>query len=196
MTKFICDTFRFIKNSWPWYVDRIIKENTQDLNKIFAINSGISRVRLGVLFLLGADVVLSVMIKTKYVNFIKTLVTIISAFLLFCLFYLLKCMIDLSSELMSKEKLDKKYLLSVIEYKKLIYSAFYVSCVTILFCLFKVYLGTYLTFGNTDIFTGGGLVTAMLYFVKIDATFDSFCANYYTKDYIKYVKILNRTLTG
>lgn len=194
MTKFI-DLFKFIKNSRPWHVNRIIKENTQDLNKIFKINSGILKVRFYVLPFLALNVVFSVMIKAKYDTFIKILVAASSVILFGCLFYSFKLMVSLVSELMSKEKLDKKYLLSVIEYQKLIYSAIYVSLATILFCVVKVYLGIYLNFGNVDIFTVGGLITAMLYFVKIDATFESFCANYYTEDYIKYKKIVDRSFT-
>lgn len=194
MTKFI-DLFKFIKNSRPWHVNRIIKENTQDLNKIFKINSGISKVRFYVLPFLALNVVFSVMIKAKYDTFIKILVAASSVILFGCLFYSFKLMVSLVSELMSKEKLDKKYLLSVIEYQKLIYSEIYVSLATILFCVVKVYLGIYLNFGNVDIFTVGGLITAMLYFVKIDATFESLCANYYTEDYIKYKKIVDRSFT-
>ncbi len=196
MKEFIKDTFLFIWNSRPWKISSNIKNNKEELNNIFKINSNILNLKIYILFNLIVIVILSFMLKSIKENILHVVViscvTILSLIILFLSFAVQKYMIDLNTRFLSRLAIDKDYLLDVIEYKKMIYSALSVSCVTVLACIVKVYYGEYLMFRSMDIFTVGGLITSMLYFVSIDSVFEKLCVNYYFDDYIKYFKTLNK----
>ncbi|MFT9433903.1 MAG: hypothetical protein ABF596_06570, partial [Liquorilactobacillus satsumensis] len=174
-----------------------------DLIEIFKLNTKISDTLIKIGILTFFNVILNFMLKTKIYHthqiLFRTSVIVISIIILVLLSYLQYLIIVLSKKISDKKKLvpavnKAKYLKSLIDYQRLMYTAICVLLVVLVVCFLKQF--HYIALGSVDALTVAGFITAIIFLMKLDAKFEEICAKYFTDNYLDYKYTVYEALIG